>query len=184
MGRPSASVPTCVPDCGLPVNAGFKKLREIARLVSRKRQRGESVLAEVAVVVLLVIHEPECLIAPVVDFRNVDGATQRKALVVLPVYGLLIALGFVTEALGVEGLVLPIPESRAVQIVGAGLDVEVGDRGLPAVILSAYRAGLQFELADRFGGRTEFVVVAAGEIGAARPECLRSESRASTPGRR
>src|SRR5690242_13656524 len=61
------------------------------------------------------------------------------------------------------------------QVVGPGFDIEVGYRGLPAIILSAHGASLQLELADRFSRRTEFVVVATGKVGTANRNALNQD---------
>ncbi len=50
------------------------------------------------------------------------------------------------------------------ELIRARLGGEVRDRSLPAGILRAHCAGLQFELADRFGRRAELAVGPAGEI--------------------
>ena len=83
------------------------------------------------------------------------------------VLGLLAAGGGCVQVGRVERFVLAVIESGTMQAVGARADGEVRHRRLAAVVLGANGAGLQLEFADRFCRRAEFVVVAAGEIGAA-----------------
>src|SRR4051812_21644253 len=52
------------------------------------------------------------------------------------------------------------------QAVRARADGEVSDRGLPAIVLRADRAGLQLEFANGFRGRAELVIVTARKVGA------------------
>src|SRR5579864_1270826 len=110
---------------------------------------------------LLKIREPEGLVPAVVELRDVGRTADRISFVIFTETGLLLPLSLRGEVLSVECFVLNVPVTRAVQIVCAGLDGEVGDRRLATVILRADRAGLKLELADGFGGRTELVVVAA-----------------------
>src|SRR5260370_41553775 len=106
----------------------------------------------------------EALVPAVVNLRNIDRAAKAIAPVEQFVRRTLAAGRIVGKAVGVESVVLKIRETRAVKLVGAGLDGEVGHAGLAAIVLRADGARLQLEFADRLSAGTELIVTAPLEI--------------------
>src|SRR5207248_8394870 len=82
------------------------------------------------------------------------------------------ARGVIRKAVGVQRIVLEISKARAVQLIGAGFDGEVGHAGLAAVVLGADGAGLELEFAHRLRAGAELVVAAALEIEPAQREAF------------
>ena len=159
---------------GVAGEAGIEQAAEVALLEVRGSQgRGETGDVEIGAGRPLEVREEKGLVAAVVHLGDFDRAADRIAVVVLPERRFLLdAARVVGVGVRVQAFVLPVVEHRAVQAVRARLDVEIGDRGMAAVVLGVDGARVQLELADGLGGRTHLVVVAARQVHAAHRDAL------------
>ena len=111
----------------------------------------------------LVVHEEEGLVVP-------DGAAQRPAELVLAKGRLGAAELVVEQIIGVELVIAQKLEPAAVELIRAGLDLDIHDAAVGPAELRGVRAGLNLEFLDRVhagkddhGVQIQFVVVDAIE---------------------
>src|SRR5260370_2993630 len=150
----------------------IEEARKIALLECRNGQADKRSGPEVAHAVLLKIGKPEALVPAVVYLRNIDRTAQAVAPVEQFVRRTLAAGRIVRKAVGIESVVLEIRETRAVKLVRAGLDGEVGHAGLAAIVLRADGARLQLEFTDRLGAGAELIITAPLEIESAQRDAF------------
>src|SRR5438552_2646801 len=89
------------------------------------------------------VHQPEGLVSPVVDLRNVDWTADDKAVLVLTQHG---NTGL-EETPGIESVVPVEPEQGAVQVIRSALTDEIDLIGAETVFRRVVRC-LLFELLD------------------------------------
>src|SRR6185437_14382631 len=101
-----------------------------------------------------VIGHEEGLIAPVVEFRNIDRTADFETKLVLAKRGFRGA-GLLEVIARVQHVVAKELEERAVQIVGAGFGNQVQMRAEIRPVLRRIRPGLNFEFLNGIDGRME-----------------------------
>src|SRR5208283_51425 len=138
---------------------------EIALLEGRGRHGPATGKGAFASAVAFVAEKPEAPILAVIHLRQQDRAADGGAEAVLLVRRLQIAVSVVVVAVGVKVVVYQVFVRGAVQLIGAGLDVEVRNRSQASAVGRVQAAGLEAEFADCVHAGLE-LADGAGDVGA------------------